>query len=151
MYYEEYEVGRVYDLEPVKFTEEEIISFASEWDPRWFHIDKDEAKKSRFGGLIASGHHTFIKCWSVWVKTGLDHKGLICGMSIDGLKWLKPVYPEDILTGKITITGKSKREGTNKGKVELELSVKNQRGEEVLIARVTSLVFSEKGGITKSF
>lgn len=143
MYYEEYEVGKVYDLEPIKFTKEEIISFAEEWDPRWFHIDEEEAKKSVFGGIIASGFHTLVNCWSVWVKTGIDHENLICGIGINSAKWLKPVYPGDELTGRLTISDKQKKEGSNKGSVEMTLEVKNQNGEDAFSMSATSLIYAK--------
>ena len=41
----------------IKLTRDEIVKFASQYDPQPFHIDVESAKKSIYGGLIASGLH----------------------------------------------------------------------------------------------
>ena len=55
MYYEDYKIGMVFDkeIEPIKFTEEELIWAGKKYDPRDIHTDKDIAEKSSFGGIIA--------------------------------------------------------------------------------------------------
>lgn len=35
----------------------QIKAFAREFDPQPFHLDEEEARKSLFGGLAASGWH----------------------------------------------------------------------------------------------
>ena len=44
MYLEDYIIGKTYPLEETSFTEEEIIKFAKEFDPRPIHLDKEAAK-----------------------------------------------------------------------------------------------------------
>ena len=39
-------------------TREDIIRFASEFDPQPYHLDEAAAKRSPFKGLAASGWHT---------------------------------------------------------------------------------------------
>jgi acyl dehydratase len=53
-YYEDFTVGEITDLGPVSVSEEEIVEFASRYDPQAFHIDPEAATSSPFGGLIAS-------------------------------------------------------------------------------------------------
>jgi len=55
---EDMPVGVELDCGSYAVTEEEIVEFASHWDPQYFHIDRDAAEHSDFGGLIASGLHT---------------------------------------------------------------------------------------------
>jgi hypothetical protein len=57
-YFEDFHVGDTFELGPLVVTEEEIISFAKQYDPQYFHIDPERAKDSIFGGLVASGWHT---------------------------------------------------------------------------------------------
>lgn len=140
MYYEDYEVGMTFDVPSISFSEEEIIAFAEQYDPRFFHLDVEESKKTRFNGLIASGFQTMIGTWSQWVKTGIDSEGLICGMSIDKNIWFKPVYADDLLTSKITVISKSAREGAKTGTVSKRLEVKNQDNNLVLEFEATVLV-----------
>ena len=39
-----------------------IIDFARTWDPQPFHTDPDAARRSVFGGLVASSAHLFAIC-----------------------------------------------------------------------------------------
>src|SRR5215471_9879224 len=57
-YYEDFHIGDTFDLGPLTATEEEIIAFAKQFDPQYFHIDPERAKDSIFGGLVASGWHS---------------------------------------------------------------------------------------------
>ena len=57
-YFEDYEVGCVYEFGSIAVNEAEIIEFARRFDPQTFHIDPEAAKTSAYGGLIASGWHT---------------------------------------------------------------------------------------------
>ena len=38
---------------------EEIVDFASRWDPQPFHVDDEWARDGVFGEVIASGVHSF--------------------------------------------------------------------------------------------
>ena len=57
-YYEEVTPGKKTFLGAHVFTREDIIDFASQWDPQRFHVDEEAAKHSMFGSLCASGWHT---------------------------------------------------------------------------------------------
>ncbi|HHX36476.1 MAG TPA: acyl dehydratase [Clostridiaceae bacterium] len=140
MYLEDYVIGKSYELEEVIFTEEEIIRFAKEFDPRPIHVDKEAAKELYFGGIISSGLHTFVKCWSVWVKTFKDAEGMIAGMGIDNLRWHNPVYPGDHLKGTITIKDVKPREGKPNGVVTYHLHVVNQDDKDVMTMTAKALI-----------
>jgi acyl dehydratase len=53
-----FQAGQVIEAGPYPVSEEELVRFATSYDPQWFHADAVAAKRSRFGGLIASGWHT---------------------------------------------------------------------------------------------
>ena len=57
IYYEDFVVGEVRTCGPRVVTREEIIAFASEFDPQPMHLDEEAAKKTMLGGLSASGWH----------------------------------------------------------------------------------------------
>ena len=57
-YWEDFAVGEVRDLGTISPTREEIIAFATQFDPQPFHLNDDAAKASVFGALSASGWHT---------------------------------------------------------------------------------------------
>ncbi|HHU54050.1 MAG TPA: acyl dehydratase [Clostridiaceae bacterium] len=140
MYFEEYIIGTQYQVPTVQLTEQEIIDFATKYDPRPIHIDRTEAAKSRFGGIIASGFHTISACWGEWVKTKIDAEHLVAGMSIDSAEWLKPVYPLDDLDGVVTIVDKKILSKNKYGAISYYLEVKNQNNDIVLKITATAMV-----------
>jgi acyl dehydratase len=67
-YYEDIEVGqKIPGNGSHRVTREEIIDFARQWDARSFHVDEEAARRSIFGGLIASGSHVM----AIWTRLSL--------------------------------------------------------------------------------
>ena len=54
-YWEDFPVGSVREFGRITLTKEEIIDFATKFDPQPFHLDEEAAKHSLFGRLCASG------------------------------------------------------------------------------------------------
>lgn len=140
MFFEDYKIGQTFDVPEITLTKDDIISFAKKYDPRYFHVDEVLARKTRFGRLIASGLQTLVACWAAWVKMGLDDDGMVCGIELTDNRWLKPVFPDDRLRGRITITEKTLRSNKKTGEVSNKLEVWNQDGELVLTLRTKSLI-----------
>jgi len=94
-WFEDIEIGSRRELGAHIFTQDEIIAFAKKYDPQVFHIDPEGAKRSMFGGIIASGWHTA----AVWMRLMVDarDKGASAlsrgGVSpgFEDMRWLKPV------------------------------------------------------------
>lgn len=102
-YLEDFETGAVHDLGVVTVSEEEIVEFAGRYDPQPFHVDKEAAARSSFGGLIASGWHTaslFMRCY---VDTLLRDAAGEGSPGIDELRYLRPVRPGDVLRAQLTV------------------------------------------------
>ena len=57
-YFEDFEVGSIFESEPTLITKEEIIDFASKYDPHSFHLDEEAAHNGPFGQLTSSGFMT---------------------------------------------------------------------------------------------
>jgi acyl dehydratase len=94
------------DLGVVVLTEQEIIDFAKLFDPLDFHIDREAARKSYFGRIIASGPHIFnLVHRTKWIPMFKDT--VICGIEVKHWKFLKPVYPEKPIQAYVSITGMS--------------------------------------------
>ncbi|HNF28633.1 MAG TPA: MaoC family dehydratase, partial [Leptospiraceae bacterium] len=103
-------------------TEEEILEFASKYDPQPFHISRKDAENSMFGGIIASGWHTASICMRLYVDKILNHSHSLGSPGVDEIRWKRPVRPGDILSGKFIILEKKpfkKDIGLIKGKAEL--------------------------------
>lgn len=103
-YWEDFGVGDVTELGPVTVTAEEIVEFASRYDPQPFHLDEEAGKASPFGGLIASGWHTTAVFMGMFVRAVLLDSASLGSPGVDEIRWRAPVRPGDTLTGRTTIT-----------------------------------------------
>lgn len=132
-YLEDFAVGQVTAFPPRQVSEEEIIAFAREYDPQPFHLDKEAARQSLFGGLCASGWHTI----GIMMRLMVDHMiGQYASMGspgVDRLRWLKPVFPGDTLhlRGEVLAVTPS-RSKPDRGVVTTRYEMRNQAGETVL-------------------
>ncbi len=103
--YSDLHEGQVFALGPYAVTKDELLAFAYEFDPQPFHLDEDVANSSVLGGLAASGWHTSsilmrLICDALFLK--IDALG---SSGIEEMKWLRPVYVGDVLSGELTFTG----------------------------------------------
>ena len=92
MYLEEYSVGMEREFGSKTVSKEEIIRFASEFDPQPFHLDEEAAKDSMFGELVASGWHTCSMLMRMLCDEFLlDDVGSLGSGGVDNIRWKKPV------------------------------------------------------------
>lgn len=133
IYWEDLEAGSVRELGTTTVTAEEIKAFASQFDPQPFHLDEEAGRNSLFGGLCASGWHTCALVMRLTVDNMLRHSSSLGSPGLDSLKWLKPVYPGDVLSLKHTILeSRALRKRPDTGLVRSRWDVSNQKGEPVL-------------------
>jgi acyl dehydratase len=102
-WFEDFKVGDVTEVGPVAVTEDEIVEFASRFDPQPFHIDPEAAKESPYGGLIASGWHTTALFMGMFVRAVLLGSASMGSPGVEEIRWLAPVRPGDELRGRSTI------------------------------------------------
>jgi acyl dehydratase len=132
-YFEDYHVGETYELGSISVTEEEIIAFAQQFDPQYFHIDAQRAKDSIFGGLVASGWHTTSLFMRLFVDSLLKDTASIASPGVDEVRWLKPVRPGDVLRGRFTVvSSKASRSRSNMGIINSTCELLNQDDEVVM-------------------
>ena len=96
-YWEDFSPGEVRDLGTITPTREEIIAFATQFDPQPFHLNDEAAKASVFGALSASGWHTCAMAMRLMVTNFLCETSSLGSPGLESIKWLKPVYPGDTL------------------------------------------------------
>ena len=130
MYFEDMFLGMTVQAAPATIEKEKMLAFAKEYDNIPLHTDEEYAKATPFGGLIAPGVMSFMSVWAKYLEVDFFGEELLAGKSTK-IEWLKPVYPEDVLTGKVTITNLIKRNAKN-GLVEVTVEATNQKGELVL-------------------
>jgi len=133
IWWEDLVVGEVRDLGTLSPSADEIIAFASQFDPQPFHLDPEAGRQSVFGGLSASGWHTCAMAMRLMVTNFLHETSSLGSPGLESLKWLKPVYPGDVLRLQHTITEKrpmGKRPDV--GLVRTVWEMYNQNGDKVL-------------------
>ena len=99
VYYEDVEVGTVETHGDYEVTREEVLSFAEQYDPQWFHTDSERAaEESPYGGVIASGWHTAAMTMRLLVEGTLADAATVGAKGVDELRWPVPVRPGDTLS-----------------------------------------------------
>jgi acyl dehydratase len=142
-YYEDLVPGTVSKYGSYAVTREEVIEFASKYDPQAFHLDDAAAAATHFGRLSASGWHTASMTMAMTVanlkanrQAGLGSPG------IDELRWVKPVYPGDTLRCESTLLDKRRsKTRPEMGILRAQTEVFNQHDELVM-------AFTSKGLIS---
>lgn len=141
-FFEDYQPGDAFDLGERLITEQETVAFASKYDPMPFHIDKEAATKSIYGGLTASGwqsclimmgmiHDRFLS-----METSLGSPGMECS-------WLKPVRPGDCLRGRLVVDSvRISKSRPEMGLVTNTATLTNQNGDVVYRTRSVTMVRS---------
>jgi acyl dehydratase len=102
-YWEDMQVGHVQQLGTLSPTREEIIAFATQFDPQPFHLDEEAAKASVFGGLCASGWHTCAMAMRLMVTNFLQASSSLGSPGLENIQWPKPVFPGDVLRLQSTV------------------------------------------------
>jgi len=140
-YFEDYVVGSVHKFGAIAITEEEVIDFAKRFDPQTFHIDPQGAKKTRFGGIIASGWHTSALVMRLFVDNYLSKVANLASPGVDELRWIRPVRPGDDLSIRVTVLdARPSRSKPECGILTFFIEVTNQRGEVVMTMKSVSIM-----------
>jgi len=128
IHFEDLSVGAVERFGRYAVTREEVVEFASKYDPHPFHLSDEEAAKTFFGRLSASGWHTCSMTMAMFVEHIRDTPHASHGgAGIDDLRWLKPVYPGDVLTMETEVLRKQRsRSRPGLGRVWTRMTTRNQ-------------------------
>lgn len=102
--YEDFTVGRVFELGTVTVDEEEMLEFSRRYDPQRFHLDPVAAKESVLGGLCASGWFTTSLWARLWVDEVAGRAAAQGSPGISDLRWPVPVFPGDVLSARAAVT-----------------------------------------------
>ena len=130
MYFDDIILGMSVDIAPAMIEKEKMMAFARDYDNIPLHTDEEYAKNTPFGKLIAPGVMSFMSVWAKYLEVDFFGNELLAGKSTK-IEWLKPVFADDVLSGKATITKLVKRNEKN-GLVEVSIDAYNQNGELVL-------------------
>jgi acyl dehydratase len=137
LYWDDFRPGQTFELGSREVTKDEIIRFATAFDPQPFHIDEAAATRYPYGGLIASGWHTASMVMRLFVDGLLAQRAPSLGSpGVDELRWLKPVRPGDTISLKLTVVEtRASQSKPDRGLVFFRHELSNQAGETVMTMR----------------
>ena len=140
-YFEDYVPGSTEEFGSVKVTEQEIVEFATRYDPQPFHVDAAAAAESPFGGLIASGWHTASMMMRLLADNYLSPVSSVGSPGIDELRWPKPVRPGDELRLRVTVVeARPSKSKPDRGLLRTRIELLDQDGEVAFSALALNLV-----------
>ena len=146
-WFEEFEVGQRFVTQGVTLTEASIIDFAIRYDPQRFHVDKEAAARTPFGGLIASGFQTLCLSFRKFFDLGVIRESGIGAPGIEELRWTAPVRPGDTVHVETEVIEiRPSRSKPDRGIVRIRYTTRNQRRETVMILIVPQIVARRPSG-----
>ena len=148
LHFEDFRAGQIFRLGRLTLTAEEVIAFASEFDPQPQHTDPEAAKHSMLGGLAASGWHLSALAMRMMVD-GLFIRATSMGApGVDEIQWRRPFLVGDTirLEGEVLDTRLSSR--PDRGFVRFRFSMlrdEERRNGELVMMFVCSVMFRRRG------
>ena len=143
IYFEDLTVGDTWESDEYEVTESEIIEFAEQYDPQWFHTDPERAaEESIYGSLIAAGFHTAAISTRLFVDCFLSETATLGGKGIDKLRWHEPVRPGDRLSIRAEIL-ELEPETESRGLARIRIETSNGDGE-VALSMIPLVMFARK-------
>ena len=139
LYFEDLEVGTRQSFGRYEVTREEVLAFAEKYDPQPFHLSDEAAAQTHFGRLAASGWHTCAMTMSMLVAHMKEHPQAGLGAAgVDELRWLKPVFPGDVLRCETEVIEKRPSQSRPEmGSFRSRMKVLNQ--DDVVVMTFTSI------------
>jgi acyl dehydratase len=146
-YLEDFTVGQTFSSGPLRIDGDRALAFAAEFDPQPFHLDEAAARRSIFGGLIASGWHTAAVTMRLLVESDLRPAGGIIGAGLDEFRLPRPVRPGDELRVECkVIEVRPSKSRPDQGLIKLRTTTLNQQDEAVLVHVVNLVVMCREDG-----
>ena len=145
LYLDDLKAGQRFETARRTVTEAEIIAFAKEFDPQYYHVDPVAAQKSAFGGLIASGFHTLSLSMRLFFDLNLWPESVIASPGMEQVKWLKPMLPGDTIRAAAEVAEvKVSSSKPDRGVVIMDHPCWNQRDEMILTLRCAHMLRRRK-------
>jgi acyl dehydratase len=133
-YFDDIQPGDRASFGRYEVTRDEVLDFARKYDPQPFHLSDEGAAATHFGRLAASGWHTCSMTMAMIVaEMGDGPQASLGAAGIDELRWLKPVYPGDVLRCENEVVEvRASRSRPEMGSVRTQTTTFNQKDEPVL-------------------
>jgi len=102
-YWEDFTPGRVSEYGPRLVTRDEIVEFATAFDPQPMHLDEAAAEASMLGGLAASGWHSCCLLVRMLSDGFIAQSGFMGAPGVEEVRWLAPLRPGHTVTARATV------------------------------------------------
>ena len=140
MKFAEFHAGQVLSAGPYMVDQAEVLDFAKQWDPQWFHTDPEAAARGPFEGLIASGWHTCGIAMRLAADAFLAGSESYASPGLAYIKWPHPVRPGDVLHLRATVLeSRVSNSNPSLGLLRWRWQLHNAQRTEVLDLEATSL------------
>jgi acyl dehydratase len=139
--FEDFPVGHFGTFGPRHVTRDEIIAFASEFDPQPMHLDEEAARRSMLGGLSGSGWHLCSIMMRMMFDGYIGRAASLGSPGVDEVRWLSPLRPGDDLMLDVDVTeARVSRSRPEMGIVTFIMRVRNASGQVLLEATAPIIV-----------
>lgn len=144
--FEDFTVGTEIPLGPYEVTRDEIVEFATEFDPQPFHLDEAAARDTMLGGLSASGWHTCSMMMRMMCEAYILDSTSQGSPGVDFVRWRRPVRPGDVLSGTTRVlSARLSQKRPTLGLAKLRTEIVNQDADTVLESEYTLLLLTREG------
>ena len=148
MYFDDLPKGYIYETGSRTLSEADIIGFARQYDPQYFHLDAEAAKQSPYGGLIASGFQTLLTAFNLNLEANIWNEASMGSPGMQELRWIRPVRPGDTLRVRVEITRPRPSETRpDRGRTGFHHVVLNQNDEVVMTYDAIVILARRPGSI----
>jgi len=134
-YFEDLHEGQAWSFGTWSLSAEEIVAFGSQYDPQPIHTDPGFAAATAFGGVIASGWQSCLKCVRPFVDQVMRETAGLSSPGLDEVRWLKPVKAGDLITARAEVTKVEESSRPDRGKVHFHIFGTDAAGETVVSMR----------------
>jgi acyl dehydratase len=145
---EDFSVGDAIKLGSYTLTQQEIVDFASRYDPQPFHVENEHDLTKAMGGLLASGWHTASIYMRLAVDAYMSDTAVLTSPGVDDLQWLQPVRVGDILTGDVAVlSARVSRSKPDRGILETRGVLRNQH-EQMVFSVIAKAFVKTRAGLS---
>jgi acyl dehydratase len=143
LFLEDFAVGQRFETEGIAVSEADIVAFARQFDPQYFHLDAALATKSAFGGLVASGLHTLALTMRLFFELNLWERAIIGSPGLEHVRWLIPLRPGDTIHSTVEISAiKRSRSKPDRGVVSTAHRTINQHDQVIFTMTCLHMVLA---------
>ena len=150
LYFDDFAVGDRFESAGKTMSEAEILDFAFHFDPQPIHLDVEAAKRSPYGGLIASGFHTMVVGFRLLWQENVFNGCSLGSPGMDEVRWLLPVRPGDTLrTIAEVIETRASSSKPDRGLCKVRYTIVNQSEEPVMTMTAVQILARRPGASGK--